>query len=193
MNARFLRKRVFSAACSFSLVGLLNAAPPPNTGKIRLITKETSLGKVPLMADLKQLALSTDNLHVAFPVMREGQWTVWRDGVERGQYRAVRLLRFSPNGRRLAYVGARGGYWEEKSRLDPIGEEMLREAKSVVVVDEQESPEYELLGDGSLGFSPDSQRLAYAVIRDGKWRVVVDGREGGQALRHGRRRSLLQS
>ena len=72
MNAPLLSKRVFSAVCSFSLIGLLHAAPP-NTKNIRLSTKETSLGKVPLMADLKQLALSTDNLHVAYPVRREGQ------------------------------------------------------------------------------------------------------------------------
>lgn len=78
-----LRLQIFM--CWLLLLGLLNAAPPPNTENIRLITKETSLGKVPFMADLKNLAISSDNQHVAFPILRAGKWVVWEDGVERAE------------------------------------------------------------------------------------------------------------
>jgi len=68
------------------LVGLLNAAPQSNTGNVRLITKETSLGKVPLMAVMKEFLVSPDCRHIAFPVRRGGKWTVCLDGVEGEKY-----------------------------------------------------------------------------------------------------------
>ena len=46
------------------------------------------------------------------------------------------------------------------------------------MVDGVEGAEYEMIGTGTLIFSPDSKHLAYAAQRDGKWRVVVDDVEG---------------
>ena len=47
-----------------------------------------------------------------------------------------------------------------------------------MVVDGVEGKEYDGIGQGSLVFSPDSKRVAYAAQRGGKQLVVVDGVEG---------------
>ena len=66
----------------------------------------------------------------------------------------------SPDCRRVAYV-ARGG------------------RKRFVVVDGQEQRQYDRVETGSLGFSPDGQRVAYVALT-GKRYVAVDGQEVGQ-------------
>jgi hypothetical protein len=68
-------------------------------------------------------------------------------------------LKFSPNGARLAFVGARDG-------------------QAVVVVDGVESQPYEAALVGSPIFSPDSQRVGCGVYQGGMWRILVDQQEG---------------
>jgi Tol biopolymer transport system component len=46
------------------------------------------------------------------------------------------------------------------------------------VVGEDEGKPYDGIGTGTLIFSPDGKRLAYAVQTGNKWHVVVDGKEG---------------
>ena len=47
-----------------------------------------------------------------------------------------------------------------------------------VVVDGQEGPQYDSFGEGTLAFSPDSKRLAYAAGKGKRCFVVVDRQEG---------------
>jgi hypothetical protein len=54
-----------------------------------------------------------------------------------------------------------------------------------VVLDGKEGPEVDGLNDGTLLFSPDSQRVAYVVRSGDKRRVVVDGEEGAEYDRIG--------
>jgi hypothetical protein len=54
-----------------------------------------------------------------------------------------------------------------------------------VVLDGKEANKYDSIGQCSLGqsslvFSPDSQRVAYAANLDSKWFLVVDGQQGDQ-------------
>ena len=69
-------------------------------------------------------------------------------------------VRFSPDGRRLAYVACR----EKKMRL---------------VLDGVEGKPLDGIADGHPLFSPDGGRLVYAGVLDGKWRLfeAISGRE----------------
>ncbi len=67
-------------------------------------------------------------------------------------------IKFSPDGRRFAYVTKKG-------------------EKMVVVVDGTEEKQYDSIRTDSLIFSPDNKRVAYAAKEGNKWLVVVDGVE----------------
>ncbi len=71
----------------------------------------------------------------------------------------ARLIRFSPDGRHLAFVAQRG-------------------QKSVLVVDGRESRPYDLVRPESVQFSPDSAHWACIAFLGTRSAAVVDGREG---------------
>ncbi len=109
----------FSLAAGFCLIACClggcqkggkhrNSPTSAPTGKLNLVTREVSLGKLPPMAVWTNLIVSADNRHVAYPVLRARGWTVSLDGVEGTNYREIRCLTFSPDGRRLAYGAVRG-------------------------------------------------------------------------------------
>jgi WD40-like Beta Propeller Repeat len=91
----------------------------------------------------------------------EGGGLIVVDGRElEPRYEFVRTIVFSPDNKRLAY-------------------EAKRKGKFVVVLDGEESREYDLVHPSSLVFSPDSRRFAYRVSRDKAEYLVVDGVEQG--------------
>ena len=124
------------------------------------------------------LLFSPDGSRVAYVAARGGKWFVVVDGVEGKEYGNVGAPVFSPDGARVAYDAQRGG-------------------KRFVVVDGLEGKEYEGVTRGTnlfgpfaylqqyvknpigdtVGFSPDSRRVAYVAARGGKRFVVVDGVE----------------
>jgi len=66
---------------------------------------------------------------------------------------------FSESGRGVAYLSAKGG-------------------RLFVVHNQTRGKEYSAVGS-TIALSPDGQRIAYAAaVNDGKWSVVVDGKEG---------------
>lgn len=67
-------------------------------------------------------------------------------------------LQISPDGKHFAGVMVHGDKW-------------------TVYVDGIESFEYDAVTENSIHFSPDSKRVAYGAMRDGKGLVVVDGKE----------------
>src|SRR5690349_6988136 len=69
----------------------------------------------------------------------------------------------SPDGTRGAYL---------KRDKTPQGK------VSVVIDGNPGQARYDQVGRNVVAFSPDSRRVAFAALRDGKWRVVVDGAEG---------------
>ncbi|MGA1974777.1 MAG: hypothetical protein ABSG92_04000 [Conexivisphaerales archaeon] len=127
------------------------------------------------------------------------------DGKEENAYDEVAegSLRFSPDGRRFAYVakewpkwfvvvdGKEGKHYDSLSTGDPVfSPDSRRVAYHAVayhalvgegerifaVVDGKEGKQYKDMGD--LVFSPDSKRLAYWAGVGDKWLVLVDDSEG---------------
>jgi Tol biopolymer transport system component len=81
---------------------------------------------------------------------------------------------FSPDNRRLAYVAYRYATEQIFRHLPPF----RTPVKHLLVVDGHEGETFDRIVHGSAVFSPDSRRLAYAAEREGKFRIVVDGKEG---------------
>src|SRR6266540_4036922 len=111
------------------------------------------------------------------------------------------FLKISPNSQRVAYVarvgtkqfvvslwmeersGATTAYWKapSASARTASGWPMWRVgAKQLVVVDGNEEKHHDRILKGTLNFSPDSQRVAYAVHDSTKRFVVVDGKRDKQ-------------
>ncbi len=132
------------------------ASAQTNAGNPRLVTKNISLGKVPMLAVEKERVISPDKKHVVFPVLRGGKQTMWHDGIEGPEFDLIGPLSFSPNSQGVLYSARRGGKWR-------------------VVVDGKEGPQYD--GGGDAIFSRDSRHVAYSAQLGAELRVVVDGTE----------------
>ena len=115
------------------------------------------------------LTFSPDGKHVAY-IAQWGHGPRWRyrviiDGKEGPEYEAKWVAGpiFSPDSRRTAYVGQRGG-------------------REFVVLDGKELTPHDAVDGIRLHFSPDSRRLAYIAYRGKddaqKAHFVVDGQEG---------------
>lgn len=121
------------------------------------------------------LVFSPDSNHIAYGAKKGGRWGRWSvvcDGKGGNAYDAIleKSPLFSPDSRHLAYGAAKAGEW-------------------FVVVDDNEEKHYEGIGVGSLSFSDDSSRFAYAAfvrVRLSFWRrplksfVVIDAHEEKQ-------------
>jgi hypothetical protein len=110
------------------------------------------------------LVFSPDSMRVAYVARAGKNHLVVVDGQEQKQYDKTKkqALVFSPDSNRMAYL-ASVGVW-------------------CIVVDGHEQLQFRSVGPPF--FSPDSQRLAYALTRKERWfkttvgSVVVDGQEG---------------
>ncbi len=169
--------------------------------KIKLVTKEVSLGKIHpgIFAETwaaRSLVVSPDSKRVAYVAQRGVKLLVVVDGEEGKEYDDIGedTLIFSPDSKRVAYRAQRG----EKQLVVVDGVEgkeydrvytpifspdskrvaygAIRGEKQLVVVDGVEGKEYE--GVDTPIFSPDSKRVAYGARQSKKWMVVVDGEEG---------------
>jgi hypothetical protein len=107
------------------------------------------------------VVFSPDSSRVAYAAERQGKFLVVVDGKEGRLFDDIYNPVFSLDGRHVAYVGGKVG------------------SRSVVVDDEIVSAKYPDIGGGTgVVFSPDGQRLAYAVLAaPGTEFVVIDGRE----------------
>jgi Tol biopolymer transport system component len=81
---------------------------------------------------------------------------------------------FSPDNRRLAYVAYRNKSEKIFSQVPPFRVPV----NHFLVVDGNEGEAFDRIVHGSVVFSPDSRRVAYAAEREGKYRIVVEGQEG---------------
>jgi Tol biopolymer transport system component len=180
----------------------------PNA-KLRLRAKGVSLGELPPGTLLDTILASPDGSRVCCVVTRGRKWSVTLDrkanekeydiplGPEyaalapeqqervwqelQADAETLRQLaqfispRFSPDGRRLAYVGC---CQAPEQVFQFLG--VPRPVKQRVVLDGEEGETYDRIVTGSVVFSPDSRRLAYAAEQGGRVRVVVDHVEGDE-------------
>ena len=128
-------------------------------GKIRLVTREISLGRVHPSIVGESLYASLDSQRVAYRAEHGNKQFVVMDGEEGKEYDEAGPPLFSPNSQRVAYGAARGG-------------------KQFVVVDGMEGKEYDGIRVRTLRFNPDGQRMAYVAVHGDKRFLVVNGGEG---------------
>jgi hypothetical protein len=141
---------------------------------------------------------SPDRAHLAEVLALGAQQWVRLDGQPQVRFQAIGVesLRFSPDGRRLAYPARRHGRWVlivdglAGRAWDGIGEVRfspdsrrvaygaLLGARWRIVCDDRSGPEVDAVLAGSLSFSSDGRRLAYAAAVGDERRVVLDDRPG---------------
>lgn len=126
----------------------------------------------PALLSYRSFGFAPDGSRYAYAgEVEEGKWIVVVDGESYGPGGKLapggtqafatlgkRTPVVSPDGKRVAWVGARETGW-------------------VAVVDGVESKPYGVVMRGTLDFSPDSQHVVYIAAREGKKYVVVDGFE----------------
>jgi Tol biopolymer transport system component len=147
--------------------------------------------------ELGLLTFSPDSKHLAYRAQKDKKMVVVLDGEEEKLYDAVTNPLFSTDSKHLSYVAQEGKNFlmvvdkKEGKKYDAIsfsphslfspdsnhvayGAQIGKE--QFVVLDENENEKhYDRVDD--FVFSPDGKRFAYAAVKDGKWFVVVDGKE----------------
>ena len=105
--------------------------------------------------------VSPDGSRVAYvSVVDKEKYALVVDGKNHSPYDGIGSVRFSDDGKRVAYAARRGEKW-------------------LVVVDQgAEGKQYPALLRESIQFSPDGEHLAYVAQLDAqKWTLVIDGKE----------------
>lgn len=140
--------------------------------KIRLVTKEKSLGRIPAGLAEAHLAFSPDGNRWACAVSQVGSTVVLVDGkeVEKCDGIGIEPPIFSADSRRVMF---KAEHSDETNRTE----------RWSLVVDDVKSSAYEWIND--IAFSSDSKRVGYVARRRGKMVVVVDGKECGEYDRIG--------
>ena len=100
-------------------------------------------------------------------IVLDGEEWLQQDPLRIAEFDAMPLklngMTFSPNEERFAFVKSRGDYGT---------------GKYTVVVDGEESPEYDEIFFGGPVSSPDSKHVAYGAEKGDKMVVALDGQEG---------------
>jgi hypothetical protein len=146
-------------------------------------------------------AFSPDGQHVAFAVGVDKDFAVVRDGTQEDAWVGLSDLRFSPDGKRLAYRANDGTRWflivdgkvlwpavweaAGEPAFSPDGKHVAcvgtvkvgdTPARQTVVLDGKLGKEYDGIGAWSLRYLPNG-RLVYVATAAGRSRVVVDKKE----------------
>ena len=163
--------------------------------------KHTETLLAPLPRETRDSTIvSPDARHIAYISKADGQQTAVFDGKAETPYEQVAAVTFSPNSQWRAYAAKTGPQWQVVvngrpqpafSRVGPpvfspnskrIAYTALLadgEHAAVAEVPGQPGKPYERVFEGQLAFSNDGAYLAYGARRDGKWYIVVNGREFG--------------
>lgn len=193
---------------------LASALVPLRPAAAQFVLRETSLGVRPSEMVPNTIEVSA-SMRLGYVVQTPTGYAVVVDGVRGELYsfidtrtrwssfeRARRPhIRFSPDGKRFAYVAKQGDsarvvvdgtagllfdavHWDS-TPFSPDGRHVAylaaRGGSYVVVRDGVVGRKYDAIR--SLEFSPDSKHVAYVAQRDGLEYVVIDGEEGNAAVR----------
>ncbi len=110
----------------------------------------------------KTLVFSPDGNHLAYGAKKGEMFSLVLDGQPGPEFKWAFAPRFSPDGKRLAYI--------------------VEDGKQRVVVDGKAGPEYDGIVDGTPIFSPDSRHVAYVAKKGGKV-AGEPGRAAGARIR----------
>jgi hypothetical protein len=102
------------------------------------------------------IVLSSDGRRFAYPVQRDGRWSVAIDGSEDGPWDGVAELIFSRDSERFAFLAQQAGKWR-------------------AVIDGVRGPELDAIEAGSLQFSRNGAHAGYAATSAGCAAIVIDG------------------
>jgi len=147
--------------CVVTMIALTSTLSCAQRGRqrIRLETRDVSLGRLPSDIVWETIAVSPDGRRVGYGARSGDEWRFVCDGDRRDGYDRIGVVYFSANSRRVSYPAARDG-------------------KEFVVVDGVEGRAYERIAGARAIFSPNSRRVAYVVVSGGQFSAVVDGEEG---------------
>ena len=106
------------------------------------------------------LRMSWDGSRIAFAVRKGEKVVQIIDDKPGPEYDKLEAALFSENGQHVAYLAG-------------------TEAARFVVVDGKEQTDFEEIVKNTLVFSPDGGRVAYGALKNGKYRMVVDGTASG--------------
>lgn len=119
------------------------------------------------------ILFSPDSSRFAYVIKRGDSWLAVVDGREHSSFPTIhqRSLAFSPDSRKIAYVAGVTGRW--------VGRRFVGEDAVVVDMVPGRTWRHDETSQGhglseELNFSPDSNRLAYAGVEDGRTFVVID-------------------
>ena len=119
---------------------------------------DSTLSQPYLGMALETIVFSEDSQRFAYAAETDAGWIMVVDGVPSRPWTGIGEVLFGP-GQQLVYVAADLGGWQ-------------------VVLEGTPSASFEAVMHGSLTFSPDGCRLAFAVAEGNQFCVVVDGEFG---------------
>ncbi len=147
-------------------------------------------------AEFEQVAnvtLSPDSQRVAYAGKTGKHWTPVVDGRPGAECDEIVGPIFSPDSRRVMYACKLDKKWSvvTDGQASPVYDDFVAGSidANAITVNADFSPKEHLFVAGSVGrdqlytaadFSPDSEHLAYAAKRNGKWVMVVDGKAGDE-------------
>ncbi|NOT31890.1 MAG: hypothetical protein HOP15_15700 [Planctomycetes bacterium] len=198
------------SAFPWFLTGSLGAAQVPafkpeaferadETGRVRVRVTETIIGfdDPGMVADSVQP--SADGRRLAYVTLESGGVAVVVDGVKGEAFEgyASGSLVFSPDSKRVGYVGTRPGRQyvvidDKVHEYDGVSKQGVvfspdgarvgwiaaRGANQIAVIDGQESSPYDGIPAPGIVFAPGGKRVAFHATSGGKHLVVLDGEEG---------------
>lgn len=116
---------------------------------------DATLSQPYLGVALETIVFSEDSQRFAYAAETDAGWIVTVDGVHSRPWTGIGEVLFGPN-QELTYVAADSEGWR-------------------VILESRPSAPFEAVMQGSLTFSSDGCRLAFAAVEGDKFRVVVDG------------------
>ncbi len=128
----------------------------------------------PTFDGIGELGFSEDGTRMAYSARNGGRSFMVVDGRVGGEFEVVLAWQFINKGNHMEYVARTGG------RLVVVDDDRVVAAHDFKYDDIRNGAAVQAsrAGSGDVILSPDGKHVAFGASRNGKWFVVVDGREG---------------